>query len=99
MKNVIVTGGCGFIGSHLTEFLITKGFKILKPYEFSFLDQVNIFSRLKFIISLFGAGLTNICFCKKRTKVIEIKTIKSGNEFKKISDLCKLQHYQISLKP
>ena len=28
MKNVIVTGGCGFIGSHLTEFLITKGFKV-----------------------------------------------------------------------
>lgn len=28
MKNIIVTGGCGFIGSHLTEFLITKGFKV-----------------------------------------------------------------------
>jgi UDP-glucose 4-epimerase len=28
VKNVIVTGGCGFIGSHLTEFLTTKGFKV-----------------------------------------------------------------------
>jgi len=28
LKNVIVTGGCGFIGSHLTELLIKKGFKV-----------------------------------------------------------------------
>ncbi len=28
MKNVIVTGGCGFIGSHFSEFLVKKGFKV-----------------------------------------------------------------------
>ena len=28
MKNVIVTGGCGFIGSHLSEFLIKKKFRV-----------------------------------------------------------------------
>ena len=28
MKNVIVTGGCGFIGSHLSEKLIQLGYKI-----------------------------------------------------------------------
>jgi capsular polysaccharide biosynthesis protein len=83
----------------IKSFLIEKGFKILKPYEFNFLDQVNIFSRLKFIISLFGAGLTNICFCKERTKVIEIKTIKAGDEWLNLSKLVGLDHYQISLKP
>ena len=29
MKKVIVTGGCGFIGSHLTEKLINLGHKVL----------------------------------------------------------------------
>ena len=28
MKNVILTGGCGFIGSHLCELLIDKGYKV-----------------------------------------------------------------------
>ncbi len=28
MKNVLVTGAAGFIGSHLTEFLVNKGFKV-----------------------------------------------------------------------
>ena len=27
MKKVLVTGGCGFIGSHLSEFLVKKGYK------------------------------------------------------------------------
>jgi len=28
VKNIIVTGGCGFIGSHLSELLVKKGFKV-----------------------------------------------------------------------
>lgn len=83
----------------IKSFLIKKKFKILKPYEFNFLDQVKIFSKLKFIISLFGAGLTNTCFCKSGTKVIEIKSIKAGNEWLNLSKLVGLNHYQISLKP
>ena len=29
MKKVLVTGGCGFIGSHLSEFLVKKGLKVV----------------------------------------------------------------------
>lgn len=29
MKNVLITGGAGFIGSHLCDFLIGKGFKVI----------------------------------------------------------------------
>lgn len=29
MKNVLVTGGAGFIGSHLCEFLLGKGFRVI----------------------------------------------------------------------
>ena len=81
------------------NYLKSLNFKIIKPQDLQFIDQVNLFYNAKCIVSLYGAGLSNILFCKANTKVIEIKTIKSGNEFKKISDLCKLQHYQISLKP
>jgi len=29
MKNVLITGGAGFIGSHLCEFLLSKSFKVI----------------------------------------------------------------------
>ena len=29
MKKILVTGGCGFIGSHLSEFLVRKGYKVV----------------------------------------------------------------------
>jgi CDP-paratose 2-epimerase len=28
MKNILITGGCGFVGSNLTEFLVKKNFKV-----------------------------------------------------------------------
>ncbi len=29
MKTALITGGCGFLGSHLTEFLLNKGFRVI----------------------------------------------------------------------
>ena len=33
MKKILITGGSGFIGSHLTRFLHNKGYKIASVFE------------------------------------------------------------------
>ena len=40
-----------------------------------------------------------LSFCKKNTRVLEIKPKLGGNEFKNISKLLKLKHKQINLNP
>jgi hypothetical protein len=83
----------------IKDFLISKGFHVIKPEEFSFKKQILIFSNAKYIVSLFGAAMMMLAFCKKNTKVLEIKPKKSGSEFLNISKKLKLQHKQIKIEP
>ena len=83
----------------LKEFLKLKGFKIIKPEEYSLADQISIFSKVKYIVGLFGASMKMLTFCKKNTKVFEIIPQKAGNEFLNISKQLKLKHFQFRIKP
>lgn len=83
----------------IKEFLKLQGFVIIKPEKYSFIKQVEIFYNANFVIGMYGAAMMMISFCKKNTKVLELKPIKGGNEFKNISRLIGLKHKQINLKP
>ena len=58
--------------SDLITKLIKNGFEIINPQHFEVLVQMKIFANAELIISPHGSNLSNIIFCKKRTKVIEI---------------------------
>ena len=79
-------------------FLRKKNFKILRLSNLKFIDQVSIFSNCKLIIAPHGAGLANITFCRRNTKVVEIipKYIKNY-EYKRVSKINKLNHQFIFL--
>ena len=83
----------------IKDFLYSEGFDIVKPENYSFKEQVKIFSSAKIIVGLYGAAMMMLSFCKKNTKVIEIKPLLGGNEFKNISKLMNLKHKQINLNP
>ena len=56
----------------LVTFLKKKNFKIVQLSKYNLINQISLFSNAKIVISMHGAGLTNIIFCKKNTPVIEI---------------------------
>ena len=82
----------------IENYLIKKGFKKLVLSNYSFLEQALIFNNTKLIIGLHGAGLANILFCKKNTKVIEISLNKWPNMYKKLSSCLKLSYKKILAK-
>ncbi|MCM3603367.1 glycosyltransferase family 61 protein [Robertmurraya korlensis] len=55
----------------IINFLKNHGFTIVCLQNLSVLEQINMFSKAKYIISPHGAGLTNLTFCQPGTKVIE----------------------------
>jgi hypothetical protein len=58
--------------SEIIEFLTGLGFEIIEAENLAFDDQVKIFSQAEIIVSPHGSGLSNIVFCNKKTKVIDL---------------------------
>ncbi len=91
---------CKLINNNeIANVLKSKGFKILKLSELSFLNQITIFNNAKFIIGPHGAGFANLIFCKKNTKVLEIRPHNHpGKGYQRISNINKLNYKLLKLK-
>ena len=85
--------------NEIKKYLSSVGFKCIKPEDYSFSDQLKIFSSTKYVVGLYGAAMMMLAFCKTKTKVLEFKPSGGGMEFRNISKLAKLKHRQIILKP
>jgi len=74
MKKVLITGADGFIGSHLTEMLVAKGYhvKALSQYNsfnnWGWLENVNC----KKDIEIISGDIRDLNYCKSITKNIDI---------------------------
>jgi len=74
MKKVLVTGADGFIGSHLTEMLVDKGYKVkaLAQYnsfnDWGWLDKIDC----KELVEVVTGDIRDPYFCKHITQDIDI---------------------------
>ena len=68
----------------LLNILKKRNFKIVKLSKLSILQKINLFQKAKVVVGLYGAGLLNLIFSNKKTKVLEIKNTKSGDLYKYI---------------
>jgi hypothetical protein len=57
----------------LKPVLAKYGFQILEPEKFNFLEQLAIFSRTNYLISIHGAGLTNMLFMPEEGAALELR--------------------------
>ena len=81
----------------IENFLIKRGFKIVVLSKFSFLEKAVIFNQAKVVLGLHGAGLANILFSKKKTKIIEITSPKWPNMFERLSKCLMLTYKKINV--
>ena len=83
----------------IQKYLKKHGFKVIRLSKYSLKKQISIFRYCDYIIGPHGAGMANLIFCKKKTKVLEIKNIGHPNKvYQKISEFNKLNHQCIMLK-
>lgn len=91
-KNVLITGGTGIIGGHLTSLLINNGYKVAYVSRSSSDGNIKVFQwDLKsgylepgaiqwadYIIHLAGAGIADERWTKKRKKTIRDSRVKTA---------------------
>jgi capsular polysaccharide biosynthesis protein len=56
----------------MIDFLSGEGWTIIQAEKYSFREQIAIFSRARAVCGLHGAGLTNLLWCQKGSKVLEL---------------------------
>lgn len=74
MMNILVTGADGFIGSHLTEMLLSKGYKVkaLSQYNsFGYWGWLEDFSKNK-SLEVISGDIRDPHYCKEITKGIDV---------------------------
>lgn len=54
------------------------GFTIFHPENFTFLEQVAVFSQVKYLVGTHGSGLTNLLFMQENTSVLELHKSKTN---------------------
>ena len=82
----------GFIGRIKMKTITETG-------DFSFKDQVEIFSNAEAVVGLHGGGFANICFCKSGSKIIELKSQNAGKAIEHLAKTNELVYKSISCKP
>ena len=89
---------CQFINDHeVSKFLINKGFTKYRIEDLNFFEEIYLFNNANHIFGAHGAGLANLVFCKKGTKVIEVRPINHPNNmYEKLSDINNLNYNLIS---
>jgi|TARA_B100001964_G_scaffold164832_1_gene180949 capsular polysaccharide biosynthesis protein len=81
------------------NYLKNKGFSKYQLTKLSFFEKIYLFENAEIIVGAHGAGLTNLVFCKPKTKVIEIRpSINFNTVYERISYINNLNYRLIQTK-
>lgn len=77
------------------------GFRIVRPEEHSFAEQIRIASRARYLVSNHGAGLTNMLFMGPGTSVLELRhaTDRINNCYFSLASALQLNYFYQRCEP
>lgn len=82
----------------ILPLLSASGYEIVHAEQLSFIDQVNLFSQASTVISMHGAGMSNIVFTRPDTQVLELGSPLHNNlSFKTLAGNCDLEYRHLYL--
>ncbi|MGL3826979.1 glycosyltransferase family 61 protein [Candidatus Pelagibacter communis] len=83
----------------LIHFLKKKKFFSVKLSELSIEEQIKLFNDAQIVIGLHGAGLANLIWCNKYTKIIELKSKNTNRIYENLARVNGIKYISLSSKP
>lgn len=71
----------------IESLLISDGFIIITPEQYSFVEQISIFSQAKVVVGQAGAALGNIIFCNRGCKVFILTAWSTNSNYYYFSNI------------
>ena len=99
-RSSAISRHCQFANEEeIAEYLSKKGFIKYKLENMDLDKQIFLFKNAKFVFGAHGAGLSNLTFCQKGTKVLEIRPEDHPNTiYNRLSNINNLNYNLISTK-
>ena len=82
----------------IKKYLLKNNFIFVKLHETKFREQINLFHNAECIVGLHGAGFVNVVFCKPGTKIIELRSLNTGDTVKNLSKKNDLNYSSIDVE-
>jgi len=92
-KKIIIKRNNRYISKEILDFLAQQDFVEIFLENYSVEQQANIMYNADCVVASHGAGLTNIIFCSKKTKILELNNGFNSNCYKKISKFCEGKYH------
>jgi len=85
--------------NEVVTFLKNKGFKTLRLTDLSFEEEIKLFNNAEIVIGLQGAGLTNLIWSGKKTKIIELRSRLTNKLFENLAKQNNIKFNKIETDP
>ena len=83
----------------VVTFLKKRGFKTLRLTDLSFEEEIKLFNNAEIIVGLQGAGLTNLLWSGKQTKIIELRSKLTNKLFENLAKQNNIKFNKIETDP
>jgi len=85
--------------TELIDFLKKKDFTTVRLSDLNFEEEVKIFNEAETVVGLHGAGLSNLVWCNKNSKVIELKNKYTNKVFENLAVQNKINYKALQYEP
>ena len=85
--------------TEVINLLKKKNFVTVRLSDLNFQEEIKLFNEVEIVVGLHGAGLSNLIWCNKNSKIIELKNKHTNNVFENLAQQNNINYKSLKYEP